>query len=244
MARVTRDIPVERLLTKQMSLWEMRRRMSRAEQEELRKEPWHMGYITISRQPGSLGNEIAGRVAELLDWQLFDRELVHRIAISTKMREQVIESLDEKEKNAVKSWVQGIIDSDSISSDRYCHHLVRVVTTIAQHGRAVIVGRGANYVLDPARGLRVRVVAPLNVRIRRLMARENLDEREARNRIREGDNQQIAFARHYFHRDINDMDYYDLMLNTEYLDVEAAAHTIREALIRKFQALRQNDQNQ
>ncbi len=235
MARVTRDIPVERLLARQTALWEMRRQMSQSERKkEIEEKPWNLGYITISRQMGSLGDKIARRVAELLGWQVFDRELVHEIAISTKMREQVIESLDEHQKEAAKSWIQGIIDSDSISSDRYAHHLVRVITSIAEHGSAVIVGRGANFILDPAKGLRVRVVAPREIRLRRIMESEGLDEKEARKELRSADNRQIAFIRHYFHQDVDDVCHYDLVLNTAYLGLEAAAQTVKEALVQKF----------
>ncbi len=235
MARVTRDIPVESLLARQTALWEMRRRMSLTEMEkELEERPWNRGYITISRQLGSLGNEIAARVAELLGWQVFDRELVHEIAVSTKMREQVIESLDERQKEAAKSWVQGIIDSDSISSDRYAHHLVKVIASIAQHGQAVIIGRGANFVLDPQMGLRVRIVAPRDVRLLRILQQEGLSEKEARKRLRSADNRQIAFIRHYFHQDVDDSHHYDLILNTAHLGLEAAAQTIRMALVSKF----------
>jgi len=235
MARFTRDIPVESLLARQTALWEMRRRMSRAEVEkELEERPWNRGYVTISRQAGSNGNEIAARVAELLGWQVFDRELVHEIAVSTKMREQVIESLDERQKEAAKSWVQGIIDSDSISSDRYAHHLVKVITSIAQHGQAVIVGRGANFVLDPQMGLRVRIIAPKEIRLQRLMEKEGLTEKDARKHLRSADNRQIAFIRHYFHQDIDDPCHYDLVLNTGEMTIEAAARTIYTALVHKF----------
>lgn len=235
MPRVTREIPVEHMLSRQMNLWEMRRQMAEeGKAGELAEEPWHRGYIAISRQLGSLGNDIAERVAALLGWEVFDRELVHQIATSTRMRTQVIESLDEKGKDAVKSWVQGLIDSDSISSDRYCYHLIRVLTTISQHGRAVIVGRGANFVLDPRKGVRVRVIAPESVRIQRVADAFHLSLREARKRVRESDNNQIAFIRQYFHRDVNDADAYDLIINTEFTSVEAAARAIRDVLIERY----------
>lgn len=238
MVKITKDIPIEHLLSKQMGLWEVRRQLSEQEKaRELSEEPWHAGYITISRLLGSKGAEIAYRVAELLDWQVFDREVVHEIANSSKMRKQVIESLDEKRQDEMGRWVQGIIDSDALSSDRYLKHLMRVIFTIASHGRAVIIGRGANFILEPHRGVRVKIHAPEPVRLQRVKKRHQITEKEAIKLIRQADNRRLAFIRHYFHRDADDPSFYDLIINTGEICPELAAHLIKETLISKYKTL-------
>lgn len=239
MVRITKGIPIEHLLGKQMNLWEVRKKLDiKKKEHELSQEPWHQGFITISRLFGSGGGEIAQRVAELLDWQLFDRELVHEIANTSKMRKHVIESLDEKRQNDMQRWVQGLFDSDTLSSDRYLKHLIRVIFTIASHGRAVIIGRGANFVLESQKGVRVKIHAPEELRILRIKDRGEFSEKEARKIVREADSQRLAFIRQYFHQDADDPSGYDLVINTGDICPELAAHLIKETLISKYKTLR------
>jgi len=238
MSKITRDIPVESLLSKQMGLWEVQRHLRKNEKpDDLERQPWLQGYVTISRLLGSSGNKIALRVAELLDFQVFGRELVHFISVSSKVRSQVIESLDGKRQSEVQRWVQGIMDSDILSSASYLKHLMRVILTIAEHGRAIIIGRGANYILDSTRGVRVKIYAPEKWRVRRIQEREQVSEKAALKMIRESDNQRLAFIRKYFHRDADDPAGYDLIINTADICPELAAHLIKETLTNKYRTL-------
>jgi len=236
--KITKNIPLEHLLSKQMDFWSVRQKLSEEEKEkEFNEEPWQIGYITISRLLGSGSAEIAKRVAELLSWQVFDKELVHEIAISSKMRNQVIENLDEKRQNDMQNWIQGIIDSDTISSDRYLKHLMKVIFTIASYGKSVIIGRGANFILESHKGVRVKLYAPEQLRVRRIKERDKSSDKKAAKTIREADNQRLAFIRQYFHRNADDPSGYDIIINTGEICPELAAHLIKEALIRKYKTL-------
>ncbi|HDL17470.1 MAG TPA: cytidylate kinase-like family protein [Bacteroidetes bacterium] len=238
MSRITDSIPVEHLLAKQMKMWEVKRKISKKGQGEIpAEEPWQIGYVTISRLFGSGGVEIARQVAELLNWQVFDKELVHKIATTSKMRKQIIESLDEKRKDEIKYWVQGIIDSDTLSSDRYLKYLIRVILTIADHGKAVIIGRGANFILPSRKGVRVKIHAQEELRVRWLQEREQTGEKQAIKIIRQEDNRRLAFIHQYFHRDANDPAGYDLIINTGEICPELAARLIKETLIGKYETL-------
>ena len=71
------------------------------------------------------------------------------------------------------NWFNLLVSSRHITPDQYAEHLIRVVGAIGEHGNSVILGRGAGFILSPDRCLRVRCVAPLELRARRF-AEENL----------------------------------------------------------------------
>ncbi len=236
MFKITRDVPIEHLLGKQINIWQARDKLN-AREKELGAEPWHSGYITISRLCGSGGSEIASRIADLLNWQIFDREVVHEIANSSKLRSQVVDSLNEKQQEKMAAWLQGVVDSHQLNSDLYLEHLSRVIYTIATHGRSVIIGRGANFLLETYRGVRVKIYAPQELRIKKIENRDKITEKESANRIRETDNRRLAFIRQYFHRDADDPSFYDLIINTGEICPELAAHLIKETLMGKYRTL-------
>ena len=94
---------------------------------------------------------------------------------------------------------------------------------------AVILGRGAPFVLDPAKALRVLVVAPLERRVEDLAERESLPFSEAKARLATEDKQRLNFLSQ-FGVDPNDPSLYDLVVNTDSLGHDAAAALVVDAL--------------
>jgi cytidylate kinase len=106
------------------------------------------------------------------------------------------------------------------------------VGAIAHHGGAVILGRGAHLILGQGEALRVLVVAPLEARVRAVMERERLGEREARRRIESVEADRKAFLMKHFHSDFADPAAFDVVVNTAVLGVDGACETIRTAVQR------------
>ncbi|NOY76846.1 MAG: cytidylate kinase-like family protein [Calditrichaeota bacterium] len=235
MKRIAHDVPLEHLVSKQIGLWEVRRRIQEKYGKEAETgEPWQKAYITISREVGSKGNEIAQKLAEILGWQVFDKEIVDYIAATSHIRKSVIESFDEKKQHEIKTWVQTIIDSDALNPDHYLNHLMNVLFVIAEHGQAIILGRGANFILDPKKGLRVKIAAPYEMRLVQIMHERGFSRKEARRYIEEKDNQRLAYIRQHFHKDADNPLFYDLVLNTEFMSISSVAETIVTALKSKL----------
>lgn len=235
MKRLAHDVPLDRLVSKQIGFWEVRRKIQeKYGKKEEAGEPWQKAYITISREVGSNGNEIAQKLAEILKWQVFDKEIVDYIATTAHVRKSVIESFDEKKQHEIKTWVQTIIDSDALNPDHYLSHLMNVLLVIAEHGQAIILGRGANFILDPQKGLRVKIAAPYEMRLVQIMHEMGLSKKEARRYIEENDNQRLAYIRQHFHKDADNPLFYDLVLNTEFMPVNSVAETIVTALKSKM----------
>ena len=235
MKKITKDIAVEPLIAKQMTSWEVRQKLHRRLLEERAAlNPWEKAYLTISRDIGSRGTEIAYEVAQQLHWQVFDRELVEYIATTARVRQSVIESFDEKKQSEIQTWLQTILSHQALGTDKYLKHLLSVLLTIAEHGQSIIIGRGGNFVLASKYGLRVKITAPLEQRIQTIMGEKKIPAKEARHFITKMDSQRLAFIRHYFHRDADDPQAYDLVLNTAELTVPTTAAILIGALESKL----------
>jgi cytidylate kinase len=210
---------IHRLIDHQMRKWEFEaaaRRESRQESppESLAEKPVIHPCITIARQIGAGGGEIARGIASILGRPLCDREILDTIAGEGRIRTQILELLDERDRSALQIWIEGILRGRLADKEDYLRALVHAVGSVAAHGPAVFLGRGVNFILGPGRGLHLWVVAPVEHRVETLRARRGLTESEARALIEGTDADRAAFVRRHFHREIDDLLAYDLVLNT------------------------------
>jgi len=111
---------------------------------------------------------------------------------------------------------------------------MKVGGTIGEHGRAIIVGRGANFVLPPGRRFRVRIVAPEKKRVKKVSTDYGVPLKEAKRRIIKTESGRRAFIRKYFNADIADPVNYDLIINTGTISIDAATDAIKGALDHKL----------
>ncbi|MDZ7361668.1 MAG: cytidylate kinase-like family protein [candidate division KSB1 bacterium] len=238
MGKILRDIPIEKQIAKHMQWWEKRRfEWQNQSKSSLRKPPSEPGpYITISRELGSGGTEISHLVAEKLGWQHYDREIIEAIASQTHTREELVSRFDEHVQNALDTYLRNLFTKQSLDNTHYLHHLTRVLVSIAQYGHAVILGRGANFILPPQTGLRVRVVAPLEVRRQRLMHEHGYNAKRAEREIVKHDKERHDFLQHHFHCKSEEMAY-DLVINTAHLETTAAADCIAQLAFTKLKKL-------
>jgi cytidylate kinase len=216
---------IAQIVDEQSRRWELARTERQAERP-------CRPVVTVSRQYGSLGHDVAQRLAEKLQLDLFDQELIHEIAESTHLSERVVSALDEKGRELLTDWMTSLATNAYLSPAGYLYHLTRVVGAIAHHGGAVIVGRGAHLILDPGRALRVLVVAPLETRVQTVMQREGLSEREARRRVSQVEADRKAFLMKHFHVESDDPTRFDLVVNTGLLGVEGATEAVSTGVAR------------
>jgi len=209
---------VERLVEEQLQKWNLRG-------TERKKKGVKPGtVITISREPGCGGTEIAKRLAKQLDMDLFGGQIIQKVAESVEMSTKVIESLDEKEMTKRDDWLTALFESRHLWPDRYLHHLTKVIGTIGRYGNAVILGRGANYILPEENTFRVRFIAPMDVKLKNVI---RTTREEAEKYIMKTESERRAFVRQYFHSDLTDMDHYDMTINMGKISVDAAVETVK-----------------
>ena len=219
----TRKRSIEQIVEEQVQRWEM------VHAEEM-KEKERIPLITVSREPGSGGSIIAKRIAELLGLDLFHGEVIQEMAESARISTRLMESLDEKGISFVADWVSTLVNEKHLWPDQYLQHLMKVITTIGKHGSAVIVGRGANFILPLEGTFRIRVLAALDIRVKNVARDYGIPFEEARRRVIQTESERRAFVRKYFHEDIASPVNYDLVINIGTLSIDAAMNAIRGAL--------------
>ncbi|MDZ7290372.1 MAG: cytidylate kinase-like family protein [candidate division KSB1 bacterium] len=239
MNKILRDIPIEKQIAKHMQWWERRREeWQRQAVPSLRPQPKKLGpYISFSREVASGGIEISQQVAEKLGWQYYDREIIEAIANRTHVREELVARFDEHVQNELDTYLRNLFTMQMLNNTQYLHHLTQVLLSIARYGNAVILGRGANFILPPEGGLRVRVVAPMEVRLRRLMQEKGLDEKHAAQELAERDKERRDYLQHHFRCKQDDPCAYDVVINTGHIDFEMATDFIIQLAKTKLKKL-------
>jgi len=190
--------------------------------------------VTISREAGAHGTELALLVAQRLRFKLWDQELVQQIAGQSASPEQLESLVDEHVHNALEDALTSILLGDTFSREGYVSRLLGLIQAIAARGSAVVVGRGAHFVVEPGHALRVRVVASLESRVRALMESRHMTDRHARAEVEHIDRERRAFVRHHFKRDAQEPSAYDLIVNSDSMPLERTADLVAFAYEAKF----------
>ena len=197
---------------------------------EKKDESKLVSVIPGSREPGSGGSLMAAKLARDLEFDLFDREIIQDIAESAHISARILETLDEKGLSVLEESLAAVIRGRHLWPDELMRHLLKVVGTIGKHGRAVIVGRGAHYILPLDETLKVRVIAPMALRIYNVAHELGIEEGEAERMILKNDANRRSFSRKYFYADVTDPLQYDLIINAARVSVDAGVEVVKSAL--------------
>ena len=221
----TKPRSVEQIIEEQVRRWQIMRAEKKIEEERI-------SVVTLSREHGSGGDILAERLAEKLGYDLFHQEVIHNMAESAGTSVRLLETLDEKGVSVLEDWISSLVDRRHLWPDQYLQHLMKIIGTIGRHGRVIIIGRGANFVLPTDKRLSIRVIAPMEERIRNVSKELGITVEEARLRAIKIESDRKAFIRKYFNADIEDPLNYDLVINTGKLSVDDAMNTINGVLNR------------
>ncbi len=210
-----------------------------------------MAVITISRQYGSGGDEIAVRVCKILGYTYFDKKLLVKVAteVGAFDKDQIVdfsedtytmrnfmERLFGTRRVKVETWREDAtgVRSSQIQSLDEAHGVALVRSTITGvygRGNIVIVGRGGQAILREQPGvLHVRIEAPLGARALRIKEREKITMGEATALAESKDLAAQAYLSKFFDIEWSNPLLYHITLNTGRWEIEAAAQIIVNAL--------------
>ncbi len=218
-----------RLIKSQVAIWEVKQQIQKRS-KSTGADSLENAIITISRTHGAGGDEVAEQIANILHWQIYDKELVEFIAQSGQTRNRIVEPFDERKQNQTQNFLQTMLDRDALGIDKYFRLLHAVIEAIAEQGRAIIIGRGANFIVDPNRSLRIMITAPLEYRVERIARFRDITVKDAKKVVSLVDSNRFGFVQRYFHRSANDLSGYDLALNMQYLTPRSAALIVINSL--------------
>ncbi len=185
--------------------------------------------VTIGRQHGSDGHEIARLLAKELNIPCYDKEIVDEAAAKSPFSKEILNNYDEKRVSAFFMPVShfGGVDGGFQLNMQVAAAQFDAVRSLAKDNNGVFVGRCADYVL---RGrpelLRVFIQAPLNRRVRAIMDRKHLSEDQAKKLIREVDKDRASYYRYYTDQSWGEAENYDLVIDSSRLGPKGAVKVI------------------
>jgi cytidylate kinase len=181
--------------------------------------------ITLEREYGCGGGAIAAQLADRLGWRLWDHLLTEEIARLAKVDCSAVMRCDERRDSRLhrlaKSFWRGSYERNSAAlgsqvfdTDYMMSMMQEIMNKIGREGNAVVVGRGAPYLLrENPEAFHVFLYAPRAEKIRRTMAEGNSEE-DAKELVDSVDRERAAYVKHYFDADWPTRSLYHLMLNT------------------------------
>jgi cytidylate kinase len=175
--------------------------------------------LTVSRQMGSLGSQVAQETAHRLGWRLIWRELINQAALRAGVPEVALATIDEI----------GLFGIHPSRADLLAYHRAvrQVMLEMTQQGDAVIVGRAGQVILQDELGaMHARIIAPRPLRVKRVAEDKHISHEQAAGLVERSDRARTDYLRRYYQVDVDDPCLYDLILNTEHLDVPSAARVV------------------
>lgn len=180
-----------------------------------------MAVVTISREYGSAGSDVAHRVAQLLGYHLVDKAMIGRILAGYGLVD--FETTYETE--------AGIWSAFDTNLRTVVAMLERIAFSVARHGHSVLLGRGNYVALGGLAGvLNVRLRAPFEWRVARTMEERGLADRGlAESAVREGDKVRSSFVSSVYGIRWDSMEKFDLVIDSSKVSPSMAASWIAEA---------------
>ena len=181
--------------------------------------------VTVEREYGCGGGQIAQKIADRLGWKLWDQLLTSEIARLSNCDECEVETREERVdplyyrlfKSILRGSFEGSLNVHRLKlldADTILHRTQRVVEEAASTGNCVIVGRGSQHFLRHRDDtLRVFLYAPREEKIRRLIG-DGISKKEAEEQVDIVDEERAAFIQKYFQVEWPDRSVYHAMLNT------------------------------
>lgn len=184
--------------------------------------------ISIGRQHGSSGREIARLLAEKLNIKCYDKEIVDEAASHSDFSRNIIDAYDEKRTSAFMLHAGGYgLNENYRLNMQVVNAQFEAIRRIAEKEDCIFVGRCADYILRDRDDLvSVFILGDMDERLKCLARRQGLDEVTARKKIKEVDKDRSSFYRYYSDQIWGDAQNYDLCINSSKLGVEGTVQVI------------------
>ncbi len=226
----------EQQLYRQIEYWQRQKNISDIG-EKVDKENENP-FITISREYGCGGYEVAEHVVSELNhaykqhpiWGAYDKLILDRISSDMGITNTLADTLTGSARRKMTELFQTTFSKFPPQVAVY-RKLAEVVRMLAINGHVVIVGRAGNAITkDMPYGMHVRIIAPMDWKVERIMRLANISKKDAKSVIAEKTGDRESFLKEFVMFDSRDSHNYDLVINNADYTIENAAMLIIEAL--------------
>ena len=186
--------------------------------------------ISIGRQHGSGGGEIARLLAQELGIKCYDKEIVDEAAKHSDFSRDLINAYDEKRMSAFMLHAGGYgLNENFRLNMQVVSAQFDAIREIASKGDCIFVGRCADYILrDRSDLVSVFILGDMDERLKCLERRQGLDVATARKKLKEVDKDRSSFYKYYSDQVWGDAQNYDLCINSSRLGVEGTVKVIMD----------------
>lgn len=199
--------------------------------------------ITISREVGAGADKVGQILADILnglgnectgEWTYFDKNLIEKVIRDHHLPELVSKYMVEDKFLNIESIVADILGA-AHSQWNIVQKTTETILQLARMGNVIIVGRGSGVITAKLKNaFHVRLIAPMEKRIKNIMERFDLTEKQALEHIRREDKARRNYVKSFFYRDIEDPCHYQIVVNTGLFTYQQAAKIIAESVRTKF----------
>lgn len=197
--------------------------------------------ITISREFGSLGRPIAMKLAEILNIEFYDRDIVEKTAQNLGLPVSVIKENEESARNKFFNMSYPLGNEATDQQDQIFHEQTRIIRELADQGSCIIVGRCADYVFANEKNcLRVHIYAPYEARYRNCVDILRMDQESAKKTIKRVDKARKAYHMHYAGYVPGDPQNLDLLINSDVFGINGTAEALAQIVKIRFHLEEEN----
>lgn len=203
-------------------------------------------HITIGRNVGAGGLEVAQKLSQRLGIELFDRELIALAAQESGLDSSILENRDEQpvssnrflrflgSKHSTYNEMNSYISNNILSEDKLFAIQSDVIRKVAEEKSSIFVGRCADYILrDMPNLMTVFISADMEYRIVRNAEKNNITPDEVENYIEKAERKRKAYYDYYTFKQWGDSSSYDLCVSTSCFGIDGCVEIIIEALKKK-----------
>lgn len=199
--------------------------------------------ISIGRQLGSGGKEIAEKLSERLHIPVYDKKLLEVAAKESGLDATVFENADEKESNSlfggffsIHGSLSGFVSGGScMESDQLFLIQSEAIRKIAEREACIIIGRCAEYVLrENPDMVSIFITADTDERVRRVAKKEMLNLEKAKEKIEKGDKKRRSYHDYYATTRWGEAQSYDLCINSSLMGIEGTVDFLYSFIKARF----------
>lgn len=221
---------IEHLVNEQIRKWEKKHGAWAPSPESDASRPLSQPVITLAPQFGCGSRMVTEKLHRLTGYEIYGYKMIDKVAESMNIRRKLVDLMDQRQRSNIRNLIDGMITGRHVDNAEYFSQLMQVINVFVQEGSCILLGRGSPFLVNEGQGIRVRIVAPEEQRIVNLMRFYSIGAREAEDRMQKSDQERAAFCWHYFQRDIDDPNQYDLVLNMDRINTDDAVSLILRAM--------------
>ena len=227
-------LAMEKLINKQVKFWESQK----AKVKEIDEVEALKPFITIEREYGCLGYDLAKKIVDILNteykedpvWAAYDRQVLDRVMKDMGLSESLTKTLTDDARQQLANVLNTSFSKFPPQVAVY-KKLAETIRMLAVNGNVVIVGRAGNVITRGLKGgYNIRIIAPMDFKIKNIMKIKNVDKKEAEKLVIDNTARRVSYIREFVDFDIDDPHNYHLILNAAKFSVEEKARIIIEGL--------------